>query len=85
MSDGPSYTTFSVPGVRKDSPADSAGFRKGDVISAFDDKPASAWRLAGLRAALADAGSRHSAVVKREGQADTTLGFTVRVVSIEDR
>jgi hypothetical protein len=84
MSDGPDYTRFNVAGVRKGSPADSVGFRKGDVIAALDGKPASGWRLAAVRAALAEAGSHRAVMVQRAGAPDTTFTFDVRVVSIED-
>jgi hypothetical protein len=85
VAEGDDYTRFTVAGVRKDSPADSSGFRKDDVIAVLDGKPASEWRLAGVRAALADAGTRHSARIRRAGQADTSIDFVVRLVSIEDR
>lgn len=84
VADGDDYTHFSVAGVRRDSPADSAGFRKGDVIASLDGRPARAWRLAGVRAALAEVGARRTAVVQRAGAIDTTLTFEVRVVSTED-
>lgn len=85
VSDGTDYRTFTVSAIRKDSPADSAGFRKDDVIAALDGKPAAEWRLAGLRAALAAAGSSHRAEVVRKGQSNATIDFTVRLVSIEDQ
>ena len=85
MADGADYTHFSVAGVRTGSPADSAGFVKGDVIAALDGKPASAWRLASLRAALAEEGTRHRAEIQRGAGATVPLEFTVHLVSIEDR
>jgi hypothetical protein len=85
VADGADFTHFSVAGVRKDSPADSAGFAKGDVIASFDGKPASSWRLADLRAALANEGTRHRLEVERAGGGTVPFDVTVRLVSIEDR
>jgi S1-C subfamily serine protease len=85
MADGDDYTHFSVAGVRKGSPADSAGFLKGDVIAGFDGKPASAWRLATLRNALMEEGSPHRAEVQRGSGVSVPIEFTVHLVSIEDR
>ena len=39
LSDGPSYTRFTVTGVRKASPAETAGLRKDDLVVAADGKP----------------------------------------------
>jgi S1-C subfamily serine protease len=71
--------------VSSGTTADSAGFVKGDVIAALDGKPASAWRLASLRAALAEEGTRHRAEIQRGTGATVPLEFTVHLVSIEDR
>ena len=71
--------------MRTGSPADSAGFVKGDVIAALDGKPASAWRLASLRAAWR---RRAHAIAPRSSAgagATVPLEFTVHLVSIEDR
>jgi len=73
-----------VTGVRKGSPADSLGFLKGDVITALEGKPAAAWHVAEVRAALTEPGARRTMVVKRGAAPDTTFTFQVRVVSIED-
>ncbi len=84
MADGEDYTHFAVAGVRKGSRADSVGFRKDDVIATLDGTPARRWRLASLRAALAEEGSRHRAEVQR-GATTLPLEFTVHLISIEDR
>jgi hypothetical protein len=84
MAEGPDYTHFSVAGVRKGSPADEAGFTKGDVITELDDKPATAWTLATLRTALTQEGARHTARLEREGGV-RPLAFTIHLISIEDR
>lgn len=85
LADGPDYTTFKVTGVRKDSPAAVAGFKAGDVLLSIDGKPAAEWRLAGIRAALAEEGSQRTVRVLRDGKEEAPLSFTVHVVSIEDR
>ena len=84
VAEGPDYTTFRVTGVRKDSPADSLGLRTDDVLAAIDGRPASAWRLAEVRAALLEDGARHAIEVARKGAAPVRLDFTVRTVSIEN-
>ena len=85
LADGPGYPSFMVAGVGKDSPAAIAGFRAGDQIVALDGQPAAKLRLAGIRAALAEDGARHTVDVAREGQPPQRLSFTVEQVSIEDR
>jgi hypothetical protein len=84
LAEGADYTTFKVTGVRKHSPAAAAGLATGDVIAAIDDKPAAAWRLAGVRAALAADGTKHVLDVVRNGGEQVRLSFTVQLVSIED-
>lgn len=85
LADGPEFTTFTVSGVRKGSPAEAAGFQKGDVLVSLDDRPATDLRLATLQAALRDDGASHTADVKRSAAAPVHLVFKVTTVSIEDR
>jgi len=85
LADGTEFTTFTVSGVRKGSPAEAAGFQKGDVLVALDDRPATDLRLATLQATLRDDGSSHTADVRRSKAAPVHLVFKVTTVSIEDR
>lgn len=84
ISDGPDFTTFKVTAVRKNSPAEAAGFLTGDVFESMDDKPASSWRLGAIRAALAADGTTHSVYVARGEAEKIRIGFKVELVSIED-
>jgi membrane-associated protease RseP (regulator of RpoE activity) len=84
LSDGPDYTVFKVTGIRKDSPADSAGLKTGDIVVAVDDKPAAQLRLAALRALLADEGSHHALDVKRGDAAPIRIDVIVRLMSIDE-
>ena len=83
LADGADFTTFTVNTVRKGSAADEAGFRKGDVLAVVDGRPASAWRLTAVQAALREDGTAHTVEVRR-GEETVQLAFTVKVVSIED-
>ncbi len=52
---------FSVTFVSPKSPAEAAGFRKGDKIALIDGKPFSAWPIqAIIRFQMTDAGTRHT-------------------------
>jgi hypothetical protein len=53
-------TSFSVAFVSPNSPAEAAGFKKGDKISLIDGKPFEAWPTqAIIRFQMADAGTTH--------------------------
>ena len=84
VSEGPEYHTFKVSGVRKGSPAETAGLQKGDAIEALDGKPAAEFRLADLRRALSDEGSSHVLEITRGGEPRRSIPVTITMVSIED-
>jgi C-terminal processing protease CtpA/Prc len=65
---GHDFTTFTVTAVRADSPATRAGFQKGDVIAAVDDKPASRFSLALLKSILTADGTHHAFTVQRASE-----------------
>src|SRR5207302_2028616 len=48
LSDEPDFKVFRVTAVGTNSPADRAGFQKGDVIAAVDSKPAAQLTMASL-------------------------------------
>lgn len=83
LSEGPNYTVFRVTGVRKDSPAERAGFKKDDVVTAIDGTPAAELRLADVRRLLTSDGAERRVEVKR-GEETLSLGFAVALVSLED-
>ena len=83
LSDGPSYTQFTVTGVRKASPAEAAGLRKDDAIVAADGRPAAELRLVDLRKILADEGAHHVLSIERSGE-NVTIDVVVTLVPIDE-
>jgi membrane-associated protease RseP (regulator of RpoE activity) len=83
LSDGPAYTQITVTGVRKASPAEAAGLRKGDVILVADGVPATELRLADVRRLLADEGASHTLTLGR-GDERLALEFSVTLVSLDE-
>jgi S1-C subfamily serine protease len=72
-----------VTGIRKGGPAETAGFRKDDVIVAADGKPATELRLADLRKLIADEGARHVLTVRR-GDETIAIEFVVTLVPLDE-
>ena len=83
LADGPDYTTFTVTGVTPKTPAEAAGLKKGDVVTAVDGKPASDLRLAEVRQLLLEDGA-HRVLEVRRGEETVTLDFTVTVLTAKD-
>jgi C-terminal processing protease CtpA/Prc len=83
LSGGADYREFRVTGVRKDSPAEKAGFMKDDVVSAIDGKPAAELRLAEVRQLLTADGATRRVAIKR-GEETLTLDFVVATISLDD-
>lgn len=83
LSEGADFTVFKVTGVRKDSAAEAAGLKTGDVITAVDGKPSREMRLADIRKISLDDGSRHVLEVKR-GEETLRLDATMTLVSLDD-
>ncbi|HXZ26924.1 MAG TPA: aspartyl protease family protein, partial [Terriglobales bacterium] len=84
LASGTDLHTYTVTGVRKDSPAEQAGFQKGDVITGFDGKPAGEFTLGQLRIWLAGEGERHQVEVAR-GSEKLTIPVEVKLVSLDQR
>jgi hypothetical protein len=83
LSEGADYTIFRVTGVRKDSPAEAAGFKKDDIVTTVDDRPAAELHLADLRQMLTTDGAKHTLTVKR-GDDTVMLAFVVTLLSLDD-
>ena len=83
LAGGPDYTTFTVTGVTPKTPAEGAGLKKGDVLTAVDGKPASELRLADVRRLLLEDGA-HRVLEVRRGEETVTLDFTVAVLTAKD-
>ncbi len=84
LASGADLRTYPVTAVRPGSPAEEAGFRKGDVIAALDGRPAAAFTLGQLRNSLAKEGEHHEVQVAR-GSEKLTLPIEVRLVSLDAR
>jgi hypothetical protein len=82
LASGDDLHTYTVSAVRPDSAAAVDGFKKGDVVSALDDRPASQFTLSELREALAHEGTKHSITVLRDG-GPVTIAFEVKLVSLD--
>ncbi len=80
----PDLHTYTVVAVRPGSPAEQNGFQKGDVITSFDDQPASQMLLSQLRERLSQPGERHSIGVQR-GKIVTRLSIKVRLISLDSK
>lgn len=83
LSDGPTYTRFTVTGVRKASPAEAAGLKKDDVVVAADGKPAAEMRLADLRKIITDEGAHHILSIERSGE-PVSIDVVVTLVPIDE-
>jgi hypothetical protein len=81
LASGADLHTYPVTGVRPDSPAEQAGFKKGDVIAAFDGKPASQFTLGELRTWLTKDGEHHEVQVTR-GSDSVTIPVEVKLVAL---
>jgi Aspartyl protease len=82
VASGPDLHTFTVSAVRSGSAAESAGFRKADVIVGFDDKRAEQFSLGELRSWLLREGERHLIRINRDGQ-ESLINAPLVLVSID--
>jgi hypothetical protein len=73
---GPEYQLFRVHSVMKDSPAERAGFRPGDLITAIDNCPSQRFRLGQVQRMLSRSGRQYHFAVKRGA---TSLRLKVRL------
>ncbi len=83
LSDGPDLNIFRVTEVTKDSPAQKAGFEKGDVIAGVDSTAANQMTLGKLRELLSQDGTQHVFAIKRENE-ELKLPITVEDVPISN-
>ena len=84
LASGADLHTFPVTGVRPGSPAEKAGFKKGDVITAVDGTPAKDFALGQFRTWLSKDGEKHQFEVLR-GEEKVSLSVTVELVSLDAR
>lgn len=82
LASGPDLHVYPVTGVRPGSPAEEAGFKKDDVITALDGKPASEFTLGQLRLGLTKEGEKHRIEVARGGET-LTIPVEVKLVSLD--
>jgi hypothetical protein len=83
LSDGPDLHIFRVTEVMQDSPAQKAGFEKGDVIAGVDSTAANQMTLGNLRELLSQNGMQHVFAVKRENE-ELKLPVTMQDVPISN-
>jgi hypothetical protein len=83
LSGGPDYTEFTITGVRAESPAEAAGFKKGDLVVAADGVPAAKLRLADVRKLFTEEGAHHAVTLKR-GDGTVEVDVTVTLVSLDE-
>jgi len=62
--------------------AEEDGFKKGDIISGIDQKPATQFTLGELRECLARVGEHHELRITRGGKV-LAIAIEVRLISIE--
>lgn len=84
LATGADLHTYPITGVRAGSPAEQAGFKKGDVVAGFDGKPASEFTLGQLRTWLTKEGEHHDVAVAR-GDEKVTIPIDVKLVSLDAR
>jgi aspartyl protease/PDZ domain-containing protein len=84
LASGADLHTYPVTGVRPGSPAERAGFQKGDVIAAVDRAPASDITLGQLRLRLTKEGEALTIDVAR-GEEKLTIPVKVELVSLDAR
>jgi len=72
LSDGPDLNIFRVTEVTRDSPAQKAGFEKGDEIAGVDSTAANRMTLGKLRELLSLEGTQHVFAVKRKTKIEHT-------------
>ncbi len=81
IASGDAFTTFTVTAVGAGTPAERAGFQKGDVIAGVDQKPASQYSLALLKAVLTADGTKHAFTVTRKSE-QVELPVTIEQVPL---
>lgn len=82
LASGADLHTYTVAGVRPGSPADRAGFKKGDVVAGMDGKAATQFTLGELRETLLRAGEHHVFQVRR-GDENLSIPVDVKVISLD--
>src|SRR4029077_7358694 len=82
IASGADLHTFTISAVRPGSAAESAGFKKGDVITGFDDMRAPQFSLGELRDWLRREGEHHLFRVSRDGR-ETLVDASIALVSLE--
>ncbi|HYX67501.1 MAG TPA: aspartyl protease family protein [Terriglobales bacterium] len=82
LASGADLHTYPVTAVRPGSPAEQAGFKKGDVVAGFDGKPAREFTLGQLRLWLTHEGEHHEVQVERGGE-KMTIPVEVKLVSLD--
>jgi S1-C subfamily serine protease len=83
LSGTPDATKFTITGIRKDSPAETAGLKKDDVILAIDGTPAARLTRGEVRKLLAADGRNRTLDIQR-GTDKIRIDVTVTLVSLDE-
>ena len=78
----PNLHTYTIAAVRPGSPVEADGFKKGDVILAFDGRSAAQFTLGELREWLTREGEGHELQVAR-GLDRVMIPIKIRLVSLD--
>ncbi len=82
LASGDDLRIYTIVAIRPGSPAEKAGFKKGDVIKAVDGNPSSRFSLHELRDWMSHAGDKHQVTITRAGEA-VTIPVTIELVSLD--
>lgn len=82
LASGADLHTYTVTAVRPGSQAENDGFKKADVISAVNGKPASQFTLAELREQLTHEGESYNLAISR-GNETLTIPAQIKLVSLD--
>ena len=81
IAQGPDLRTFVVARVTSNSPAERAGLRRGDIITAIGETPSAALTLEQVQAFLNREGARYLFTVKRENEI-LKLAVEIRLTTV---
>jgi hypothetical protein len=82
LASGADLRTYTVTAVRPGSQAEKDGFKKSDVISAFNGKPAAEFTLSELREQLTHEGESYNVGVSRANE-KLTIPAQIKLVSLD--
>jgi hypothetical protein len=82
LATGADLHTYTVTAVRPGSQAEKDGFKNGDIVAAFNGKPAAQWTLSDLREQLQHEGESYAVEVSRAND-KLTIRAQIKLVSLD--